>query len=149
MRLRNVWSWPLIHRELTLDSQGKIVHYLKLKPLATQLTNKQCKCTLNFARNLIVFPSLISGGFFPGNKRKGKATPGQAAKRHKKTPLTTVNTKRGARPTKDTHTPLIQQCIEAKPSDSVWCVLFKVHLILINLIIYRAIFQGVRSQCQN
>ena len=91
--------------------------------------------TLVFRRNLIVFPSIITDGFFPG-KRQGKATSSQAAKRHKATPLTTVNTKRGARPAKDTHKPIIQQCIEAKPSDGVWCVLFNISVIIVCLILY-------------
>ena len=80
---------------------------------------QMCIAISSFQWKFDYFPSNILGGFFP-SKRQGKATSDQAAKRRKVTRLTTVNTKRGARPTKDNHTPLIQQCIEAKPSDGVW-----------------------------
>ena len=87
---------------------------------------KVLKIHLIFAQSelnyLCCFPS---DGFF--GKRQSKATSSQAAKRHKATRLTTVNTKWGGRSAKDEHKGLIQQCIEAKPSDDVWYVIFNVH----------------------
>ena len=90
---------------------------------------------------MIVFPLYITDGFFPG-KRQGKATTSQAAKRHKATRLTTVNTKRGARPAKDNHKPIVQQCIEAKPSDGVWCVSFLTYCLFLFAQSFFAILQG-------